>query len=460
MNLNDVIAENGIIVAPAGTGKTESIVRLLEKDEKRVLILTHTNAGVETILKRIKKYNNITTKYDVLTIASFSTKYVSKFPSISSYKNENDNYSNIYQGMTVLLDNNHIKKIIKRTYSKVYVDEYQDCTHVQHNIIKKLSVILNYKIFGDPLQCIYNFDEPCVDFDDIIANDYKLLGEMNYPWRWNNGNKELGQWTIQVREKLKNNQSISLNNLPNGVQVFRYKDIIDIVKLSYSLLNKNDDVAILFNQKNQAKFLANRLSGTYSFQEEVACEDLKKFMYAVDNKNSNDALKEFFEIVKNSFIKASTQFKNIFLKINDDSFDFSKIRTNIELASLCNNLISKFDVNYFKQLIEYIEKNKIVKLYRKELWNVLDRVINQLCINKEKSAVNILQNIRANDSNSLRYKYKYLISRILLVKGLEFGIVVLVNPEELSKELFYVGVSRPINKLIIAIPDKNVSSLF
>ena len=43
-----------------------------------------------------------------------------------------------------------------------------------------------------------------------------------------------------------------------------------------------------------------------------------------------------------------------------------------------------------------------------------------------------------------------MVSRILLVKGLEFENVLLVNPNDLTPELLYVAISRPTNKLIIA----------
>lgn len=55
------------------------------------------------------------------------------------------------------------------------------------------------------------------------------------------------------------------------------------------------------------------------------------------------------------------------------------------------------------------------------------------------------------------YKYRNLVSRILLVKGLEFNTVVLVNPEKLNKELFYVAISRPTDRLIIVSKNKKLN---
>ena len=65
--------------------------------------------------------------------------------------------------------------------------------------------------------------------------------------------------------------------------------------------------------------------------------------------------------------------------------------------------------------------------------------------------------MRNNSTLNNKYKYRNLVSRILLVKGLEFNTVVLVNPEKLNKELFYVAISRPTDRLIIVSKNKKLN---
>ena len=96
-----------------------------------------------------------------------------------------------------------------------------------------------------------------------------------------------------------------------------------------------------------------------------------------------------------------------------------------------------------------------MKIYRKELWCELKRVLNEVRLNTSKDISEIIEDIRNTSSTTRKYKYKNLASRILLVKGLEFNTVVLVNPEKLTKELFYVGISRPTERLII-VSKKNI----
>ena len=203
MNNNIDYNKNGIIIAPAGYGKTEDIavqVKMFESN-KKILILTHTNVGIEELLSRIKKYSIKSNKVNIMTIASFSLKYIKMFPSISGYDKKKELFDNdIYNQMNILLKNVHIREIIKNSYDQLFVDEYQDCSISQHKMIKELCDILNYKIYGDPLQSLYEFNDIPVNFDELIENDFELIGKLDYPWRWNDKNKnELSEEALYCR---------------------------------------------------------------------------------------------------------------------------------------------------------------------------------------------------------------------------------------------------------------------
>lgn len=54
--LNTIIAlPNAAIIAPAGHGKTEMIAEIVKRSARKLLLLTHTNAGVDAITKRLTK---------------------------------------------------------------------------------------------------------------------------------------------------------------------------------------------------------------------------------------------------------------------------------------------------------------------------------------------------------------------------------------------------------------------
>ena len=63
------------IIAPAGHGQTEMIAEIVKHAEGKQLLLTHTNAGVDAIEKRLQKRKVSKEKYMVTTIAAFCIKW-------------------------------------------------------------------------------------------------------------------------------------------------------------------------------------------------------------------------------------------------------------------------------------------------------------------------------------------------------------------------------------------------
>lgn len=80
-------------------------------------------------------------------------------------------------------------------------------------------------------------------------------------------------------------------------------------------------------------------------------------------------------------------------------------------------------------------------------------MLNNIKIIKDKSALDILQEIT---SNRKQKKFYYSISRVLLVKGLQFENVIVVEPEKMTKKEFYVAISRATNSLTIISKNDNI----
>ncbi len=91
---------NAAIVAPAGHGKTEMIVDLVEAFGRKVLLVTHTNAGIDALTKRLNKRCIARNKYSITTIAGFCIRWCSAYPHISETKDipitSNDYYTRQY----------------------------------------------------------------------------------------------------------------------------------------------------------------------------------------------------------------------------------------------------------------------------------------------------------------------------------------------------------------------------
>lgn len=73
------------IIAPAGHGKTEMIADIVSHSSGKQLLLTHTNAGVDAIEKRMQRRRISKEKYTVTTIAAFCIKWCISYDSTSNF---------------------------------------------------------------------------------------------------------------------------------------------------------------------------------------------------------------------------------------------------------------------------------------------------------------------------------------------------------------------------------------
>ncbi len=98
-----------------------------------------------------------------------------------------------------------MREILRASYSGVYVDEYQDCTIEQHELIVALAEVLPCRILGDPLQGIFSFrNNVLADWEKDIAPAFDRLPDLSTPWRWVGKSPKLGRWLMQVRQAIQN----------------------------------------------------------------------------------------------------------------------------------------------------------------------------------------------------------------------------------------------------------------
>lgn len=219
MNNNDVFLEflsdpKGLLIAPAGHGKTYSIAQMVSSVEanKPQLILTHTHAGIASLKKKFQEQGIPPKKYTIETICGFLQRYVLSLCKRIDIPNQEDKnfFQQIAEIAVHLFSTPAVRRIVTQSYSHLYVDEYQDCTVDQHKIIMLMSVELPTHLLGDPLQGIFDFAQPIVDFEkDLLAfNRYDFL---QTPWRWKNAGKEnLGQLILGMRQSLLKDRNVNL----------------------------------------------------------------------------------------------------------------------------------------------------------------------------------------------------------------------------------------------------------
>lgn len=229
----------GMVVAPAGCGKTQLIVEALRSNssDKPILVLTHTNAGVAALRQRLAKEKLPNASYRLATIDGWALRLVSTFPKRSGYdcgaSPKKPNYLKIRKAAWGLLKANHISDVLKASYSRILVDEYQDCSHNQHGIMFYAAKHLPCCVLADPMQAIFGFgNDPLADWNKHVAKHFPVVSELDTPWRWrNSGNEALGQWLLSVRKMLLKDQAVDLATAPKSVNLVELDGIDDHTKL-------------------------------------------------------------------------------------------------------------------------------------------------------------------------------------------------------------------------------------
>src|SRR6266446_853829 len=171
MSRNDVdllAISRGLVIAPAGCGKTHAIADALRRTRtlKPILVLTHTNAGVAALRGRLDKAGVKSSSYRLSTIDGWAIRLISTFPHRAGHdpaiiEGHKPNYPKIREAAFNLLKDGHINDIITASYSQLFVDEYQDCSVRQHAIVYYASAVLPTCVVGDAMQAIFGFgDDP------------------------------------------------------------------------------------------------------------------------------------------------------------------------------------------------------------------------------------------------------------------------------------------------------------
>jgi DNA helicase-2/ATP-dependent DNA helicase PcrA len=130
-NLEEFLSKDkSMIIAPAGYGKTHTIMECLHivETNKKCLILTHTHAGIASIKEKMQKGGINPQRFSIDTISSFALQYANAFhvnkAEIPKVENSNDYFNFAIDIATKIFRTKPLNAVIKSSYSKLSVDEY------------------------------------------------------------------------------------------------------------------------------------------------------------------------------------------------------------------------------------------------------------------------------------------------------------------------------------------------
>lgn len=448
-------AGKGYVIAPAGYGKTHLIAKAVQAGTRRQLVLTHTYAGVNAIRKKMQLLRIPPSRYQIDTIASWALRTCLYFPKTSKWKKDNPtgrDWGKLYAACTALLDRPFVQHVVKCSYGGMYVDEYQDCSNQQHELVEAVAQLLPCRLLGDPMQAIFGFDEQPVDWETAIYPNYQLLGELKTPWRWKlAGADELGQWLGQARALLFESKQLLLDEqLPAGVH--RYSvDLNDFndrkrLRVFFDLLKTDDSVIAIHSgdqkSKNKTHKLAQSLAGKFSSLEEVEGKDLHRFVKKIDSaKSPGERLRQTIVFSKgccnavDGVLAAATK--------RGEAGKVTKTTKCPEILEAANRYLATGYCMDLAALIGLISSRPEVTTYRRDL---LNRMMGVLRTHEENPGLTLTE-AAGRYQREFRYsgrpiRHNKLIGTTLLVKGLEYDHAIVLEAESMTAKDLYVALTR------------------
>lgn len=457
-------ADKSMVIAPAGYGKTYTIAECIAsyRGEKKVLVLTHTHAGVASLREKFDQRQISPSLYHLETICGFALNlteiyHVNK-DEIPSFAETESVFCFAVEHATKILRSQPIRKYLSIKYDHLIVDEYQDCTAIQHQMIMVLSTTLKTHILGDPLQGIFEFrNDSVVDFSDASFVPFNQNCQtLSEPWRWNNaGRSVLAEELSSIREKLCGSGCIDLRDYKEIKVVIAEEKDYATPKSSY----KNEiyralqgDSVLLIHPRSESPEPRIKFVQQFSKLRMIESVDDKLFYSScasLEKASGEILIAEILDIMR----KIGTKSK-IDVWFNDAGRlkrkkDDAGRQCSESMECIRTALITEKSYAKIAMLMDAIADLSDVKIYRKDFL----RDVGQILRNAERLGISLIDSLERNRNILRRMGRKVQgkgIGTTLLTKGLEFDTVVVLNAHQFKdRKNLYVALTRCCRKLIV-----------
>lgn len=385
----------------------------------------------------------------------------------------------------------------KEKFKYILVDEFQDCDNMQFEILKMLSE--NSKLFcvGDEDQSIYKFRGAnlnlMVDFCNIFEGGKKYYLKYNYRSNYSIINFSRN---IISNNKMRNDKNLLGKSQEEGEVICKKfledreqgiyiaNDIEYFIKIGAEL----SDFAVLYRNHNDSfsvlsEFIKrnvkiNFLDSEFNVFEQFYINDIINLLLFIDNPTINNFEKIYDKITFLftrkiiNFINRHDYNSNIFeivyknlecISLNDKRsiYDIEKIINNLKVKKLSDKM--KFSLNKFGYLtyLDNIIKSRSldrddIKYFIDYFYNLLSKFDDIKTFEKGIVSMNSIDGVNfgtIHSSKGMEFKCVYIINANHLNKdSINNHHINVIYDEEEERRIFYVGITRAINKLRILSP--------
>lgn len=444
------------VTLPAGTGKTHLLaaaVKHLAAIDGTVLVLTHTNAGVDAIQKRLKAFG-VADAARVSTVMSFAYLLARSYPRIGEVevrqvpdRSESGDYIAAAQRVVKSAVG---KAVLEASFTHVLVDEYQDCGTDQHDLVCAIAdAVPRTGILGDPMQAIFGFGDVALVPWETATERFPDHPTAKQPWRWVGHNERLGEWLVDVRDQLKVGATITFEGLDDVGIRFRAQSTngrqhVNVAR--YTKWPPGDTVVVLGAWKNSVRALGKDLGGTFSVMEEVAGDFMAGYLAALAALPPPEYPLWLLALTKACTTGHSGLDKGVKDRLNNCATvgDLRRKGLNEALAAL-DAVTANPTYATLATAMDSILKCEVLSLHSDEAWEDIQSALLSASLTGDDPTVLVAALTRARDRIRFRGRKNRhrQISRTVLVKGLEFDHVVIADISQITDlENLYVALTR------------------
>lgn len=379
----------------------------------------------------------------------------------------------------VLSTNSHISKKYKQRYEFIQVDEAQDISQVQYQIIKKLSEHSgNLCCIGDDDQTIYSWrgSDPNIllNFKDDFPSANVVYMERNF--RSSPSIVDKCNLFIKGNKKRYNKNMFTKNEFEGNINIIKNNTVLDqaekVIELIKETNNFNNNVVLYRNNSSVLPIIIECLKQDVPFNVNVKKNSIFKsfilddilafYMFANNNSDKESFLSIAYKLnciyIKKDKLKSMVMDSegNILsllylymdtLKLTQLKIKFSHLKNSKNATEFLKVLFNEF--NYKEYIIKKADENTIDILYALSKDKLLiEDVLSEIALlldklNNKTYDENGITLMTLHSSKGLEWKNVHII---------DFTDSVIPNEksdEEEERRLAYVGFSRAINNLYI-----------
>lgn len=415
----------------------------------------------------------------------------------------------------LLLANEEVLNIVKSVYKYILIDEFQDINKVQFEVIKLIAnPENNLFVVGDEDQSIYGFrgarPDFMMDFSKHFENAKIITLEKNY--RSNPNIIDISQKLIKNNKNRYNKKISAYRSGKGDIKYLFPKDVEEEAREIAKLIKKSVesekqkyiDIAVIYRTNKQSRafidaFLDERIpfiirdSMRSIYEHWVGLDIISYLKIAVNSATNEDwarVINKPFRYISKDAVKKAVDSPDFFDSLikNEDIKQFQKKDLEDLFVDLnyIKSLAPEYAISYIRTtldydryILDYCHERKIKATHIVEILNEIEssskgfKTIFEFFKHIENINIEIRKRNEENRRNGIE---EFSVEGVTLStmhssKGLEFNTVYIAginegtvpyyssNDElesgvdiEEERRLFYVGISRAKDNLILSIP--------